>query len=133
MRKQQPVVTRTPNDTNIRATLFPNQRAVLWNRSNYGGATVLSPATVLHALRIPPQSVTVLMQQLLAHQRGHSAGPDEAILMLGHLESAGALSEGEVYSLEHCCPSSARPENFVISLSSEQQQHHGEFMILRDC
>lgn len=134
--KKQLVIPMIPNDAAThRATHFPNQRSVLWNRSNYGGAIVLTPSTVLPALKIPPQSVTVLMQQLLSRQEGHSSVPDGSMFMLlGHLESIGALSDTEVRSLKHCCPS-ANPEHFIISLSSnmqqqQQQQQHCEFYLV---
>lgn len=129
-RKQQSFSTIFTNERNVGATQFPNQRAVLWNRSNYGNATVLSPSSVLPALRICSQSVGPLIQQLYSRQEGvHSPVSEESMLvLLGYLESTASLSDQEFSSLSHCCPSSASPEHFVVSiaLSSEKQQQRGE-------
>jgi hypothetical protein len=133
-----PTMPPMQDDINLRATQFPNQRAVLWNRSNYGGAALLSPADVMPALRMPPRSVTSLIEQLFSREGGRSAAPSgdrdgegESMVLLGHLVSTAALSGAELQSLELRCPAppSYRPEHFVLSLStSAQQQGEGGLM-----
>lgn len=104
---------------NTPATLFPNHRAVLWNRSTYGGAIVLSPATMIASLRIPPQSVGTLIEQLCSVEKGQVHSDP---MLLGQMLSTTELSQGEKKSLEHRCPRFALAEHFVVSLCSDSEQ-----------
>lgn len=105
---------------------FPSHRGVLWNRSNYGNPEILTPTSILSALRISPVTAVGLVEQLLLQDanRSDSANAQGAIditksVLTGLLVSSGDLTDDELQAMHSHIPSAIKPENYVLSLSSD--------------
>ena len=104
-------------------TVFPNQRTVLWNRSNFGSPVLLSPDNVIPVLRITPACTSSIMKQLCTSEQHESGQYGSMPVMLCNLMSVSELDREEAHCLKNRQVSSVQPERFVFSLNTTELQN----------